>query len=235
MYLSVVIPAYNEENRLAESLPRVRTYLSGKEWSSEIIVVDDGSRDGTSEVAEKLLEGFPHKVVKNDPNRGKGYSVKRGMLLAEGGCALFSDSDLSTPIEEVEALLRAMEAGAHVAIGSRSIAGANVEIHQPWLREQLGKCFNLFLRLFVIGGIKDTQCGFKCFKHETIEPIFSRQTIERWAFDVEILYLAKKLGYKIAEVPIRWLNSPDTRVSAGADGLRMAMDSLRVRFRHRKL
>jgi dolichyl-phosphate beta-glucosyltransferase len=235
IYLTVVVPAFNEEKRVGASLKRIRDYLGEKRWPSEIIVVDDGSLDATSEVAAKELEGFPNRVLKNEENRGKGYSVRRGMLEAQGEFALFSDADLSTPIEEVEALIGALGRGAHVAIGSRAAEGAAIEIHQPWVRENLGKLFNAFLQALVIRGIKDTQCGFKCFKQEVVGPIFSRMTVERWAFDVEILYLARRLGYTIAEVPVRWRNSPATKVSAGADGLRMLLDSLRIRYRHRSL
>jgi dolichyl-phosphate beta-glucosyltransferase len=232
-YLSVVVPAYNEEGRLPSSLDRIVEHLARKGWPSEIIVVDDGSADSTSEVAAAHLGRFPHKLLKNEVNRGKGFSVRRGMLASAGEIALFTDADLSTPIEDVELLLQAHEAGADVAIASRAADGAIVVLHQPWLRERLGKVFNLFIRTLVLGGIKDTQCGFKSFRRETVEPIFSRLTIERWAFDVEILFLAKRLGYHVAEVPVHWVNSPCTKVSAATDGLRMAFDALRIRFRHR--
>jgi len=235
LYLSVVIPAYNEEARLGDTLERIIAYLRGQGWSFEIIVVDDGSQDRTLEVARAKLVDVPHQVVRNEPNRGKGYSVRRGMLLARGKYVLFSDADLSTPIEEVEKLLTALEEGAEVAIGSRGLAESRIEIHQPWLREHLGKLFNLFIRLFVLGGIRDTQCGFKCFRREVVGPIFQRQTVERWGFDVELLLLARKLGYRIAEVPVRWINSPDTRIRAGRDGLVMVWDALRAKRRHRRL
>lgn len=234
-YLSVVIPALNEEQRLESSLPRIVGYLSEHEGPLEVIVVDDGSTDRTSEVAEAKLGGVSHQVVRNEPNRGKGYSVKRGMLLGRGEYLLFSDADLSTPIEQVEKLLAALKGGADIAIGSRALAESCIELHQPWLRERLGKCFNVFVRMFIMGGIRDTQCGFKCFRHECVEPIFSRQTVERWGFDVELLLLARKLGYKVAEVPVHWIDSRETKVRTGFDGLGMVLDALRIKWRHRKL
>jgi dolichyl-phosphate beta-glucosyltransferase len=231
-YLSIVLPAYNEEGRLEVSLPRILQYLSAKRWAYEIVVVDDGSSDRTSEIARARLDGVPHEIVRNEPNRGKGYSVKRGVLDAKGRYVLFSDTDLSTPIEESEKLIEALDRGADVAIGSRALRESRIEKHQPWRREILGKLFNRFLQILVMPGIEDTQCGFKCFRREAVEPIFSRQTLDGWAFDVEILFIARRLGYRIAEVPVRWINSEVTKVNALADGMRMVLDALRVRRIH---
>jgi len=233
-YLSVVVPAYNEENRLGASLDRIVAYLQDQDYPFEIIVVDDGSRDRTAELAEEKLAHVPHTVVRNEPNRGKGYSVKRGMLLAQGQYALFSDADLSTPMEEVAKLLTALQSGFDVAIGSRALAESRIEVHQPWLREKMGQLFNVFIRWFILGGIRDTQCGFKCFKREVVRPIFERATVERWGFDVELLLIARRLGYRIAEVPVRWINSAETKIRAGTDGLGMVWDAIKSRWRHRK-
>lgn len=234
-YLSVVIPAYNEENRLGASLDRIVAYLQDQDYPFEIIVVDDGSRDRTAELAEEKLADVPHTVVRNEPNRGKGYSVKRGLLLARGQYVLFSDADLSTPIEEVAKLLTALQSGFDVAIGSRALAESRIEVHQPWLREKMGQLFNVFIRWFILGGIRDTQCGFKCFRREVIRPIFEPATVERWGFDVELLLIARRRGYRIAEVPVRWINSAETKIRAGTDGLVMVWDAIKSKRRHRKL
>lgn len=234
-HLSIVLPAFEEETRLGESLPRILEYLASKAWTFEILVVDDGSADRTAEVAEEKLDGVPHRVLRNDRNRGKGYSVRRGMLEARGQYVLFSDTDLSTPVEEVENLIRAIDAGTDVAIGSRALENSLIEKHQPWRREILGKLFNRFLQILVIRGLQDTQCGFKCFRRDVVEPIFTHQTIDGWAFDVEILFIARQLGYRITEVPVRWLNSEVTKVDTLADGMRMVWDALRVRGIHRRL
>ncbi|MBI2298565.1 MAG: glycosyltransferase family 2 protein [Armatimonadetes bacterium] len=234
--ISVVIPAYCEEQRLGPTLSRMREYLTQRGGTAEIIVVDDGSADHTSGVARESLAGYPrHEVLRNEPNAGKGASVRRGMLAAAGEVVLFSDADLSTPIEEMEKLLAAHAEGAHIAVGSRALRESRIEVHQSRLRETMGRCFNLFIRAFVLGGIRDTQCGFKSFKRETIVPIFRRQTIERWGFDVEILYIARRLGYTVAEVPVVWRNDEATKVNAGADGLKMLREALQARRLHRGL
>jgi dolichyl-phosphate beta-glucosyltransferase len=233
--LSVIVPAYNEEGRLGNTLERIVGYLTAEGWAFEVIVVDDGSVDRTSEIAEACLQNVPHIVVRNEPNRGKGYSVRRGMLLGRGRLLLFSDADLATPIEEVTPLKAALDAGHDLAIASRGLARSNIEVHESWLRETLGKTFNLFIRTFIMGGIRDTQCGFKLFRREVVKPIFERQTVERWGFDVELLLVARKLGYSVAEVPVRWIHSSDTRIRTGFDGIGMVLDAIRIKWRHRKL
>jgi dolichyl-phosphate beta-glucosyltransferase len=157
------------------------------------------------------------------------------MLLGRGRFLLFSDADLATPIEEITPLKAALDAGHDLAIASRGLARSNIEVHESWLRETLGKTFNLFIRTFIMGGIRDTQCGFKLFKREVVKPIFERQTVERWGFDVELLLVARRLGYSIAEVPVRWIHSFDTRIHTGFDGIRMVLDAIRIKWRHRKL
>lgn len=234
--LSVIVPAYKEEARLGPSLDRIREYLAQRGGASEIIVVDDGSSDRTREVAMEHLVGFPNaKVLRNEPNAGKGYSVRRGMLAARGEYCLFSDADLSTPIDEFDKLEAAHQAGAAVAIGSRALADSRIEKHQPLTRELAGRAFNLFIRTFIMHGIRDTQCGFKSFIRETVLPVFGRQTIDRWGFDVEVLYIAKQLGFSVVEVPVRWINDEATKINAASDGFKMLGEALTARRLHRRL
>ena len=229
-FLSVVVPAYNEAQRLPPSLLRIREYLEQRGGEFEILVVDDGSTDGTPAAAEAILAplGPRGRVLRNPHNLGKGASVRRGMLAARGTHVLFSDADLSTPIEEVEKLERALEAGAGVAIGSRAVDRALVEQRQSWPRDVVGRLFNFVVRVFAVRGIQDTQCGFKLFASEVVAPIFARARIDRFGFDVEILTLAQRLGLAIAEVPVRWRNNPDSRVTLG-QGARAFLDPIRVR------
>jgi dolichyl-phosphate beta-glucosyltransferase len=228
-YLSVVIPAYNEQNRLPPTLVRVTEFL--KEWGRphEILVVDDGSRDET--VARARDVGGPSvTVVSNETNRGKGYSVRRGMLLARGERRLMTDADLSTPIEEVRRLITRMDEGYDVVIASRAVAGANIEIHQPWYRENMGRIFNLFVRTVTGLDLKDTQCGFKLFSARAAEESFGACRLDGFSFDVESLYIANRRGYKIAELPVTWRNDEATRVGVFRDSSRMFMDLLRIRW-----
>jgi dolichyl-phosphate beta-glucosyltransferase len=230
MDVSIVIPAYNEESRLAATLDRVLAYLGERGHPHEILVVDDGSQDGTAALAERYASRGV-RLLRNPGNRGKGYSVRHGMLAASRPLVLFSDADLSTPIEELERLAAPVEAGeAAVAIGSRAVAGANVEVSQPFYRVAMGKIFNRIVRLVALGGFADTQCGFKLFTREAAQAVFALQRFERFSFDVEILYIARKLGFRIAEVPVRWLNSPDTKVSPVKDSLDMFADLFRIRW-----
>ncbi|MCZ6602210.1 MAG: glycosyltransferase family 2 protein, partial [Planctomycetota bacterium] len=232
-HLSIVIPAYNEENRLGETLRRVAEYLDGQRFRAEVIVVDDGSTDGTVEVAR--ASPGKHRVLVNDGNRGKGYSVRRGALEAQGDLILFTDADLSAPIDEFDKLRRAIENGADVAIGSRAMPDSDIQIHQPWYRETMGKTFNFLVRSLVFPGVSDTQCGFKAFTGASAREIFGRQTLPGFAFDVEILYIARRLGYRVREVPVVWRDSPDTRVGALSDSLAMFSDIIRIRAIHSRL
>jgi dolichyl-phosphate beta-glucosyltransferase len=231
-HLTVVIPAYNEEKRLGPTLERILGYLEQRSFSWEIVVVNDGSKDQTTRIARELLSGCErHTVIDRKYNRGKGYSVRQGMMAGHGRFLLFSDADLSTPIEELERLLPPLEAGqAQVSIGSRGLDDSRVEVHQPWWREAMGKSFNLFVRLIALGGLRDTQCGFKCFTREAARSVFSVARIDGFGFDVEALYLARKFGYDITEVPVRWVNSPDSKVHPVADSSKMLADLLRIRF-----
>jgi dolichyl-phosphate beta-glucosyltransferase len=230
--LSVVVPVYNESHRLPATLERVAAYLGRRDQTFEVLVVDDGSTDGTTEAARAAIRrlGIHGQVLRHEPNRGKGASVRRGMLAARGQQVLFTDADLSTPIEEIERLEAALGAGAQVAIGSRAIDRSTVEKRQSRLRDGLGRVFNLVVRAAVLPGIRDSQCGFKLFTGGVVEPIFSRQRIDGFGFDVEALAIARLLGYSIAEVPVRWINDPDSRVGL-LQGARAFLDPLRVRVR----
>jgi len=230
--LSIVIPAYNEEGRLAATLERINSYLAGAGWTfSEVLVVDDGSRDGTAALVESFAARKPCvRVLRNPGNRGKGYSVRHGMLEAKGDWALFTDADLSSPIEELEKLwTKAQAARAQVAIGSRALDRSLVGTHQPLLREYAGRAFNLAVRLTTGLPFWDTQCGFKLFETRAAREIFQRQQLERFGFDVEVLFIARKLGYSAIEVPVRWNDVAGTKVST-LNGLMAFLDPLRVRL-----
>lgn len=232
--LSVVIPAYNEEQRLAPTLERVIEYLAGQPWPAELIVVDDGSTDATAGLARGIVERapIPGRVLINEQNRGKGYSVRRGMTDSTGRLALFSDADLSTPIEHTADLRTAIEAGADIAIGSRALRESDLAVPQPFLRQTAGRMFSVVQRTILGSGIRDTQCGFKLFTREAVEAVFPHQRLERWAFDAELIFIALRLGFRVVEVPVRWLNSPDTKVNALADGMTMVRDLVRIRQMH---
>jgi len=228
--LSIVIPAYNEELRLPKSLERIRAYLEAKGISSEVIVVDDGSRDGTVQFVESQMAEWPAlRVVKNPGNRGKGYSVRHGMSEARGKIILFTDADLSAPIEEADKLLAAL-ATHDVAIGSRAMDRSLIAVHQPWTREFAGIMFNTIVRVVLGLNIEDTQCGFKAFRREKSQVIFEQQRIERFGFDPELLFLAKRNGLTVAEIPVRWANAEGTTVSMW-DGIRaMFFEVAKVRW-----
>jgi dolichyl-phosphate beta-glucosyltransferase len=206
IYLSVVLPSYNEQERLKRHIPAIRAHLAGKPY--EIIVVNDGSQDGTAQVARDL--GV--RLIDLQPNRGKGGAVKAGMLAAQGRYVLFTDADQSTPISEVDKLLANLEAGYDMAIGSRSIPGAEVEQPQVWYRALAGKLFGLGTKTLCVRGIYDTQCGFKAMKREVAQKVFSQVTSNTAIFDIEMLVVATREGYRIAELPVHWVHDPDTRI-----------------------
>jgi glycosyltransferase involved in cell wall biosynthesis len=225
--ISIIIPAFNEEKRLPSTLATVKAYLAASSWEfSEIAVVDDGSRDATAEVAEAA--GV--RVLRNPGNRGKGYTVRHGMLEAKGDWALFSDADLSAPIDELEKLWTAVERErVRCAIGSRALDRSLIGIHQSAFRENMGRVFNLLMRLETGLPFQDTQCGFKLFETAAARQIFGRQRLDGFGFDVEVLYIAKRLGYRTVEVPVRWNDVAGTKVSMllGAKGF---LDPLKVRW-----
>jgi glycosyltransferase involved in cell wall biosynthesis len=213
--LSIVVPAYNEQTRLPETIRRIQEYLLHSEWIfNEIIIVDDGSTDSTVEVASVFVRENPNvRVLRNPGNRGKGYSVRHGMMEARGEWRLFTDADLSAPIEEIERLWAAMQRdGSEVAIGSRALDRSLIGVHQPGMRERAGRIFNAVMRRVVGLRIADTQCGFKLFHGAAALAVFPRQTQERFGFDVEILFIAKKHGFKISEVPVRWNHVEGSKV-----------------------
>jgi len=228
---SIVIPAYNESARLGATLEKVLAYVHAQGWSAEIIVVNDGSRDNTAEIVRSFAGKDPAlRLVENPGNRGKGYSVQNGMLHARGRVALFSDADLSSPIEEAPKLFDALEKGADVAIGSRWLRAETQTQRQPLHRQLFGRIFNLVLRLTLGLQFADTQCGFKAFKQPAVQAIFPLQKIERWGFDPEILFLARKLKFKVQEVPVAWAHREGTSINPLVDGSRMVMEMLRIRW-----
>ncbi len=228
---SIVIPAYNEGARLGVTLAKVLAYLRQQQWDAEVIVVNDGSRDNTAEIVRQLAPANPGlRLVENPGNRGKGYSVRHGMLSAGAPIVLFSDADLSSPIEEMTKLLQALHHGADVAIGSRWLRTELQTQRQPFHRQVFGRIFNLLLRTTLGLQFADTQCGFKAFTRQAAQTIFPLQRIERWGFDPEILFLARKFGFKVKEVPVLWGHSGGTRIHPLKDGSRMFLDMLRVRW-----
>ena len=226
-FLSVVIPAYNEARRLGPSLEALRRRLELRFARFELIVVDDGSRDGTA----ALARGFSGaRLIELGRNRGKGAAVREGMLAAKGDFALFTDADLSTPIEEVEPFLDRLKAGADIVIGSRALPGSELRVRQSRLRESMGKIFNRVMRALCGLPYRDTQCGFKAFTKDAARAVFSRARIDGFAFDVEALTIARSLRLKVEERPVPWTNSPDSRVRIVRHSLEMLRDVLRIRL-----
>jgi|SRR3989304_9777847 len=231
--LSVVIPAYNEASRIGRTLDRICGYMNGRDSLYDVIVVDDGSDDHTVRIVRDFMGRYPAiSLLQNGVNRGKGYSVRRGILHSGGSYVLVSDADLSTPIEEIDRLYKALEDGYDIAIGSRALLESVILEEQPWYRQLMGKTFNKFVQGIAVKGISDTQCGFKLFKGDAARAIFSRQRIDRFAFDVEALYLAKRMGFSIREVPVVWINSPDSKVRIFRDSLQMLNDLVKIRSYH---
>lgn len=232
--LSIVIPAYNEEQRLGPALARIREYFAGRSFGSagiEIVVVDDGSSDSTARVAQDFARGMPSlRLLSNGENRGKGYSVRRGMLEARGRIALFTDADLSAPIEESDKLFAAIEAGNDVAIGSRALDRSLISAHQSRFREVAGMIFNGLVRLFTGLPFHDTQCGFKAFARERCRIVFEQQRVDRFGFDPEVLFLAQRHGLRTVEVPVRWAHDPGTKVHLFRDSLLMFRDLIYIRW-----
>ena len=228
---SLIIPAYNEGARLGATLDRVLSYIAAQRWDAEVLVVNDGSRDETSDLVQSYVKAHPElKLIENPGNRGKGYSVRNGMLNARGEVLLFSDADLSAPIEEAIKLFAAIDGGADIAIGSRWLRPETQTHRQSLLRQFYGRLFNLALRIFLGLNFKDTQCGFKAFTREAASGIFPLQRIERWGFDPELLYLARRAGLSVQEVPVAWAHAEGTRLSPLRDGIRMFGEVLKIRW-----
>jgi dolichyl-phosphate beta-glucosyltransferase len=228
---SIVIPAYNEGERLGATLEKVLRYVREQGWSAEVIVVNDGSRDNTADIVHGFAGRDPRlRLVENPGNRGKGYSVRNGMLNACGKVVVFSDADLSSPIEEMPKLLAALAAGADIAIGSRWLRAELQTRRQSLHRQLFGRVFNLLLRIILGLRFRDTQCGFKAFTRRAAQTILPLQRIERWGFDPEILFLARKFGFRVEEVPVLWGHSGGTRLHPLVDGTRMLQEMVRIRW-----
>jgi glycosyltransferase involved in cell wall biosynthesis len=226
--LSLVIPAYNEECRLPDTLPQVLTFLGAQSFSWELLIADDGSTDSTADIAARFARREPRLRLLRLPHGGKGHAVRHGMQQARGHFCFLSDADLSVPIADLPHFLPALER-ADVAIASREAPGA-VRYDEPSYRHLMGRVYNLMVRLLLLPGIQDTQCGFKGFRREVVEPLFSRSAMEGWGFDVELLYLARRRGYRIVEVPVHWTYGQHSRVHPLRDSWRMTRDLLQVRW-----
>jgi glycosyltransferase involved in cell wall biosynthesis len=228
---SIVIPAYNESARIRATLDRVLAHIAERRWNAEVLVVNDGSRDDTAAIIQQYAATHPGlRLLENPGNRGKGFSVRNGMLHAGGEILLFSDADLSSPIEEADKLFAALKAGADVAIGSRWLRAELQTQRQSLHRQLFGRIFNFALRLILGLPYRDTQCGFKAFNRRAALAIFPLQHIERWGFDPEILFLARKFGMRVQEIPVQWAHSEGTRINPLRDGIRMFVEILRIRW-----
>jgi glycosyltransferase involved in cell wall biosynthesis len=231
-FLSIVIPAHNEEHRLGPTLERISAYLDKQPYDSEVLVVENGSSDRTLELAQQFAARWPRLRALKETQRGKGLAVRRGMVEARGQYRFLCDADLSMPIEDIERFLPPRLSGIGVAIGSREAKESTVV--EPWRRRLIGRVFNTMVRLLVLRGIRDTQCGFKCFSAAAADAVFRRQRLDGLTFDVEVLYIARRHGFEIAEVPITWTYDADTRVRMGSDSYKMARDLLAIRRNARK-
>lgn len=231
--LSVIVPAYNEERSLPGTLRTLSNYLSAKQWSWEVRVVDDGSADRTREVIEQFSRSEPRVVLQPEPHRGKGGAVRAGMLASRSPYRFMCDADLSMPVREIDRFMPPALADADVAIGSREGVGAR-RVGEPLFRHLAGRVFNSLVRLSTIGDIQDTQCGFKMFTAAAAEAIFPRVTVEGWAFDIEVLYLARLNDLRVREIPIEWHFRADSRLRMGRDSISMLREVMRVRGRARR-
>lgn len=235
MYLSIIIPAYNEAKKIKSTLSKIDEFISSKNYDYEVIIVDDGSTDKTIDEALKsrLDKGKKLKIIKNDINRGKGYSVKRGILNSQGEFLLISDADLSTPIEELDKLFHYINNGYDIVIGSRSVVDSDVQIHQPWYREKMGKVFNIFVKFLLLINFHDTQCGFKLLKGNVARDLALLMKIRDFCFDVELLYLAKIKGYRTKETGVIWRNSPQSKVKIISSSSTMFLDLFKIKHMHK--
>jgi len=228
---SIIIPAYNESQRISASLDKILAYIADQNWGAEVVVVNDGSRDNTAEIVREYAKAHPMvRLIENPGNRGKGYTVRNGMLHAHGDILLFTDADLSSPIEESKKLFAAIDKGADVTFGSRWLQAELQTERQPLYRQIFGRIFNLLLRIILGLNYKDTQCGFKAFTRKAAHQIFTRQMIDRWGFDPEVLFLAEKFGLKVKEVPVEWAHDNRSKINPVTDGFKMFTEMLRVRW-----
>jgi dolichyl-phosphate beta-glucosyltransferase len=231
-FLSIVIPAHNEANRLPDTLERVFAFLEKQTYTSEVIVVENGSRDQTLEIAQKFAEQHSNlRVLQSE--RGKGAAVKHGMLAARGDYRFMCDADLSMPVEEITKFIPPAIQHFDIAIASREAKGA-VRYNEPRYRHLGGRVINFLIQLFILPGLNDTQCGFKCFSAKVTEDIFNFQTLNGWSFDIELLYIARRHKYTVQEIPIHWVHHPETKVSAVRDAIRMIQDIFRIHANARR-
>jgi len=229
--LSIVIPAYNESARIENALDRVLSCVAEQGWDAEVLVIDDGSKDDTAAIVQRWMVQHPRlHLVQNPGNKGKGYSVRNGLLQAAGDIVMFTDADLSSPMEEAELLFAAIRDGADIAIGSRWLEIKRQTLRQPFYRRFFGRCFNAVTRMIMALPFADTQCGFKAFTRQAAQTVFQLQHIERWGFDPEILFIAIKRGYSIREVAVTWGHDERSRISYLKDGLKMLEELVSVRW-----
>ena len=234
MDFSIVIPAYNEENRIIDTLKKIVKFMSVNYPEYEIIVVDDGSSDATARtVKNEFQNDIKLKILELSSNRGKGYAVRKGILLAEGNNVLISDADMSAPIDQINKLIPFLDEGNDIVMASRAIDKAHVQIHQPWYREIMGKTFNLFVRMVVFKGFYDTQCGFKLINSKVAKELASIMKIDGFCFDVEMVFLALEKGYRVVEVGVDWVNSPDSKVKLFTSSLAMFVDLFKIKKMHK--
>jgi len=228
--LSIVIPAYNEEHRLEPTIREIVSYCRAAGRAFELIIIDDGSRDATSAVGRHLAEEYRElKLIRLAANHGKGYAVRTGVINALGSRVLFADADGATPISEVERLEAALSAGADMAVGSRALRAEGVRVHAKLYRHLIGRTFHLLVEWLADGGVKDTQCGFKLFRSSVAQDLFSRMRMDGFSFDVEVLVMARRRGYRVAEIPVNWTHQAGSKVRLTLDSLRMAADLVRIR------
>jgi glycosyltransferase involved in cell wall biosynthesis len=232
-FLSIVIPAHNEEHRLPPSLQKIHEFLTSQPYTAEVLIIENGSVDRTLQIAQDFASQVDYVHVYHEEARGKGLAVRTGMLKAQGEYRFICDADLSMPIEQVNRFIPPALEAPDVAIGSREIQGA-VRYHEPAYRHTIGRVFNTFVRWMALPGLHDTQCGFKCFRAQVAEEVFALQTLPGMSFDVEVLYIARKLGYRIQEVPIDWYFDADSRVKIFQDSLHMFLDLLEIRQNDRQ-
>lgn len=231
IYLSIVIPVYNEEKRIGPSLQKILAYLENQPYTREFILVDDGSRDGGIALARSVLQGKEQcRVVDYGSNRGKGYALKRGMLASQGRYVLFTDADLSTPIEELDKIWPWFAEGYDIVQGSRKMPGAMVERHQPWLRENMGKVFTALSNLIANVNVRDVTCGFKAYRGAVAHDLYGAQVIYNWSFDAEIIHIARRRGYKLKEVPVRWFDERGTKVNLLRDSINSFLGLIKIRL-----
>jgi glycosyltransferase involved in cell wall biosynthesis len=229
LFLSIIIPAHNEEARLPGTLQQVLDFLSAQPYQAEVLVVENASHDRTLQVAQEFAQRYPRLRVLQCPQRGKGFAVRQGMLAARGEYCFMCDADLAMPASEISRFLPPTLTGVDIAIASREAPGA-VRYHEPLYRHLIGRVYNCLTRLWLLPGLQDTQCGYKCFRGAVVDELFSRQTLGGWSFDVEILFIAWRRGQRIAEVPISWTYIPGSKVSVIKSSLRVVVELLTIRL-----